>query len=404
MLHFADRTGLIRPSATLTFNAHVKRLKEHGQDITMFTAGQPDYEPPRILLEATKDAIDHRAHVYTPVLGETKLRELIADYLRKYKLNYTHSEIAVSSGIKLALANSLLILAGPGDEVIYPKVCWGTYIDMINLAGARAVSAEVDENFRVTPETLENVLSPRTKVLILNSPANPTGTVYSLDDLVKIAEFAVLHNVTVISDEIYSEIVHEGEHISIAAFENEVPGIRSLTITANGISKSMAVPGWRMGYVAGPSEFIEKFDAMQGTDASNAPSIVQFGLLETLKDEYKHELKRYFEEKLALLKRRRDVLIEGLKSITLNGKPALCVFAPTGAFYLWVDIRALKSDVYGKTSVEIRDNFLNLAGVGVTEGAAFGNDDYVRFSYAVVESEILRGVEKLKKYIEEVNT
>lgn len=399
MFTFSRRAEIIKPSATLTFNAYASSLKKAGRDIVLFTAGQPDYDPPRLLLEAAKHAIDHEKHSYTAVLGDKTLRERIASYLTKYNLTYKESEIAVSSGVKLALANTFLVLIDHGDEVIYPRIAWGTYIDMITLCGGKAVACELNEQFKMTPQEMRKTITPRTKAIIINSPSNPTGAVYTKHELIEIAKLAVEYNLSVVSDEIYSETVYGHGHISIASLEEEVPGIRDMTCTINGASKSLAIPGWRLGYTAAPENVIQKLDAIQGADASNAPSIVQFGLSEVLKDEHKVALEAYFEEKRQLLQSRRDMLVAGLQEIEYEGKPAFDVSIPEGAFYLWVNSAHLKNPRYGATSIDIRDRLLNEAGIAVTEGSAFGDDDYVRFSFATDQKDIEKGLQKLKTYL-----
>lgn len=393
---FAKRVLKIKPSPTLSFNAKVKEMKEAGKDIVMFTAGEPDLKPPKEFEEGLKEGIALGKFNYTAVLGEKKLRELAAKYLMKYELDYKWEEIAITQGGKGGISNLLLALVEKGEEVVIPEIRWASYDDEVILAGGKPRLAEVNEDFKVTPESLRKAITRKTKLFILNSPANPTGAVYSREELTELAKVIVEKGIYVLSDEIYSEIVFEGEQVSIASLEKEVPGIKERTFTLNGASKSLAIPGLRIGYLAGDKEVIKKIDCIQGANASNPNSLTQWGVRKALET----DLTGYFEEGLEAYQEKRKLMTEGLEGIQYRGKRAFMFKMPQGGFYLWVNIKNLKGKEFGRSSEEIALGLLEEAGVAAIPGKAFGDDNCLRFSFAVGKEEIKEGVGRLRKAIE----
>ena len=397
-MKISERASLIAPSATLSFDSKAKQLKAEGRDIVLLTAGQPDFLPPKRLVEATKLATENGEYAkYAPVIGTQLVRARIAQYLKKYGMQYEAANIAVSSGGKLSLANLMLTLIDPDDEVLIPSVFWVSYPDQVRLAHGVPVFVPVDKHFRMSAQEIERRITKKTVLLIVNSPANPTGTVYTRDEMLAIASVANKHNLTVISDEIYSELVYDSPHVSIATME----GMAQRTLVVSGASKCFAIPGWRLGYFAGPREIVEAFDRVQGADASNPNAPTMVGVAQALDPAHREEIEEYFALNRLDYKKRRDYFITELEKITYRGKRVFHAFRPDGAFYLWVNIAALKGETWGKNSDEIANNFLTQLGVAATKGSAFGNDDYLRFSFAVTQQTIQKAIERLKVGIEE---
>ena len=360
-----------------------------------FGAGEPDFDTPQHIKDAAVAAINAGFTKYTPAAGTLALRKAVADkFLRDNGLSYKPQNIVVSNGAKHSLVNAFTAICNPGDEVLLPAPCWVSYPEMIKLADGVPVIINTGEehDFKVTVANLEAALTPKTKALVLNSPSNPTGMVYTKEELESIADFAVKHNIYVISDEIYEKLIYEGEHVSIASFNDK---IKDLTIVINGVSKTYAMTGWRIGFAAANDAIAKAMANIQSHAASNPNSIAQAAAVAALdgSQEEVERMKRHFM-------RRRDFMVEEINKID-----GVSCKMPHGAFYIMMNISKLSGrELYGKTienADDIAELFLEKARVAVVPGTGFGAPQYVRWSYATSMDNIVEGLERLKKFLEE---
>ncbi|MDA8155665.1 MAG: pyridoxal phosphate-dependent aminotransferase [Actinomycetota bacterium] len=388
----SQRARDIKPSPTLAIDSKAKAMKAEGHDVISFGVGEPDFDTPENVKEAAIKAIKDGFTKYTAVGGIDKLKDAIIAKLEKDNgLKYARNEIIVSCGAKHSLYNIMQALLGPGDEVIIPSPYWVSYPEQVSLAGATPVFVRTTEQqgFMLTPEAFEKAVTPKTKALILNSPSNPTGFAYDRPALEKIARIAVRKNIYIISDEIYEKLVYDGtQHISIASLGED---IKAMAIVVNGVSKSHAMTGWRIGYAAGPAQLVKAMTSIQSQSTSNPTSIAQMAAVEALTGPQDSVLKMAAE-----FDKRRIRLWEGLNSI-----PGFECRKPNGAFYAFPKTSAL----YGKSpeissSSKLAMLLLEKAMVAVVPGDAFGDDDYIRLSYATSMKDIDRGLERIRKTLE----
>lgn len=397
-MKISKRIGKISPSLTLGITAKVRKMEKEGIKVIGFGAGEPDFDTPLNIKEKAKEAIDKGFTKYTPSSGIVELKEAICEKLKKdNRLDYKPEEIIVSCGAKHAIFNAIFTLCNEKEEVILPSPYWLSYPEMIKLAGAKPVIIEtsLENNFKVTPKELKRAISKKTKVFILNSPSNPTGMVYKKEELEEIAKLLVKYDIWCISDEIYEKLIYDDvEHISIASLGEE---IKKKTLVINGVSKSYSMTGWRIGYCAGPKEVIQAMSNLQDHTTSNPTSISQVAALEALRGN-QEDLKKMVKE----FKKRRDYMVEKVNSL-----PFLKTLKPEGAFYCWVNI----SEVLGKSiegrkinnSLEFTEVLLNLAQVAVVPGAPFGDDKYIRLSYATSMENIVEGLERMERFLKEID-
>jgi aspartate aminotransferase len=390
-MRLSRKTYSVKPSPTLAIDAKAKSLKSRGIDIINFGVGEPDFDTPENIKEAAIKAIRDGFTKYTPVGGIDELKVAIVEKLRKdNSLIYEKDEIIVSCGAKHCLYNIAEALFDAGDEVILPAPYWVSYPDQILLNGAVPVIIKTDEknSFRITPQLLEANISKKTKALILNSPSNPTGLAYDRKTLEAIAEIVIRHDFYVISDEIYEKLVYDGfQHISIASLSDE---IKRRTIVVNGISKSYAMTGWRIGFSAGPKEIINAMTNIQSQSTSNPTSIAQKAAVEALTG-----TQDFIPRMISEFDNRRKYMIERLNKI--NG--VMCI-SPVGAFYAFPNV----SSYYGKnfsaksinSSFDLSSYLLDEAKVAVVPGGAFGDDRYIRLSYATSISNIQKGLDRIE--------
>ena len=390
-MRLSKKTYSVKPSPTLAIDAKAKSLKASGVDVISFGVGEPDFDTPENIKEAAIKAIRSGFTKYTPVGGTDELKTAIIEKLKKDNgLIYEKNEIIVSCGAKHCLYNIAEALYDAGDEVILPAPYWVSYPDQIVLNGAVPVIVKTDEGnaFKITPEILEANLSKKTKALILNSPSNPTGLAYDRKSLEAIAEIAVKHDFYIISDEIYEKLIYDGfEHVSIASLGDE---IKQRTIVVNGISKSYAMTGWRIGFAAGPKDIINAMTNIQSQSTSNPASISQKAAVEALTGTQDFILKMVSE-----FDKRRKYMVERLNSI----KGVSCI-KPVGAFYAFPNV----SSYYGrsfkgnsiKSSMDLSAYLLDEAKVAVVPGAAFGDDRYIRLSYATSMENIQKGLDRIE--------
>ena len=389
----SQRIGSIAESATLKVDAKAKALQAQGRPVISYAAGEPDFPTPSNVVDAASAAvIDPRNHKYTPASGLPELREAIAQKtLRDSGLAASASQVIVTNGGKQAVYQAFATLLDPGDEVILPTPYWTTYPEAIKLAGGTAVDvfAGAEQDYLVTVEQLEAARTPRTKVLLFVSPSNPTGAVYSPAQTKAIGQWALEHGLWVISDEIYQNLVYDG--IRAVSIVEAVPELADRTILVNGVAKSYAMTGWRLGWMVGPDDAIKAAANLQSHLTSNVSNISQRAALEALTGpQGTVELMRQAFE------RRRSVIIEELNKIDGVVAPM-----PHGAFYAYADVRALLGRSWGgvraETSLDLADIILEQAEVAVVPGEAFGPSGYLRLSYALGDEPLLEGIRRLQR-------
>ncbi|HEY3346095.1 MAG TPA: pyridoxal phosphate-dependent aminotransferase [Nitrospirota bacterium] len=389
-MSLAKRVQSIKPSPTLAVDAKAKAMKAQGIDVIGFGAGEPDYDTPQNIKDAAIKAIQGGFTKYTPVGGTDELKDAIINKLKTDNgLEYSRAEVIVSTGAKHTLYNIAQALFGPGDEIIIPAPYWVSYPDqaLLNEATPVIVQTKEEDGFVLRPEAFEAAITPKTKALILNSPSNPTGLGYGKEALEAIAGIAVKHGIFVISDEIYEKLVFEGfKHVSIASLS---PEIKALTLTVNGLSKSHAMTGWRMGYAAGPKEIISAMTNIQSQSTSNTCSITQKAAVEALNgpQDAVETMRLEFD------KRRKYIVGR------LNAIPGVVCPTPKGAFYAFPRV----SSYFGKSfedkaingSSDLAAYLLDNAKVAVVAGEAFGAEGYIRLSYATSMANIEKGIDRI---------
>ncbi len=396
-MSLSKRASLISPSATLAITAKAKAMKAEGIDVLGFAAGEPDFDTPEHIKEEAKRAMDEGFTKYTPASGIQPLKEAIC---KKFKddngLDYKPSRIIVSCGAKHSLYNAIQVICEEGNEVILPSPYWVSYPEQIKLSGASPVIVETEEEngFKLTAELFSKSITKRTKLLILNSPGNPTGAVYSREELEATARVAVEKGVYVISDEIYEKIIYDGaKHWSIAGLN---PEIKELTIVINGVSKSYSMTGWRIGYAAARKEIIEAMSRLQSHSTSNPDSIAQRAALRAISAG-----QEAVKEMVAEFKKRRDYMVERLNSI----KGFSCL-KPQGAFYVFPNVSAVLGKSFNghriSDSSSLTELLLTKAKVAVVPGSAFGRDGYLRLSYATSMENIIKGLDNIERLMNKI--
>ncbi len=387
-IEIASRVGQIAPSLTLEIAARARAMKEAGLDICSFSAGEPDFDTPEHIKAAAVRALESGKTKYGPVAGEPELRAAIASKLqRDNDLAYTPEQVIVTNGGKFSLYSLFQVLLEPGDEAIVPAPYWLSYPEMIGLAGGSpiVVPTTAASGYKLSPEQLRAAISPRTKLVIINSPANPTGSVYSPAELEALAEVIVSANILAISDEIYENIIYDGaQHVSLGSLG---PEIFARTILSNGFAKSYAMTGWRVGYVAAPPEVIRAMAALQSHSTSNVCTFAQYGAIAALTEPSTRTVEMY----RAFAARRTRVLNR------LAAIPNLSCPVPMGAFYAFVNFSRTG---YGSSTQFCRD-LLETARVAVVPGIAFGADDCFRLSYATDLATLDEGLLRLQRFVSE---
>jgi aspartate aminotransferase len=391
----SERIGKVKPSPTLAVDAKAKAMKAAGVNLISFGAGEPDFDTPDNIKEAAIRAIREGFTRYTDVGGIEDLKEaIIKKFKEDNKLTYSRDEVVVNCGGKHSFYNLAQVLFQKGDEVIIPAPYWVSYPPMVMLADAEPVILETSEKngFKVTPEALLKALTPRTKALVLNSPSNPTGAMYDPADLKEIAQIAVEKDFFVISDDIYEKIVFDGRSfISIAAFNQK---IKERTLVLNGVSKTYAMTGWRIGYMAGPADIIKSVAKLQSQSTSNPTSIAQKAALEALNgpQDFVAMMCEEFEK-------RRNYMVA-----RLNALEGITCYKPQGAFYVFPNVSAYYGKSYkGKIirdSNSLTEFLLEEAKVAVVPGGGFGADDYIRLSFAASMEDIREGLDRIERGIQ----
>jgi len=389
-----SRIAKVVGSSTLAITAKAKELKAKGCDVVNFAAGEPDFDTPSSIKAAAIQAIENGFTKYTPSIGTLELRKAIAEKFKKdNQLEYTPAQIVVNCGAKHSIFNAILALCDDDDEVILPSPYWVSYPEMIKVAGAKPVILRTtqEHNFKIMPHQLKEAITPKTKLLILNSPSNPTGMVYTREELLDISNMLMEKGIFCLSDEIYEKIIYDAqEHVSIASL---CPEIKELTIVVNGVSKSYAMTGWRIGYAAGNREIITAMSNLQSHSTSNPASISQKAALAAL--EGPQEPLRHM---VAEFVKRRDYIVERLNSI--NGISCL---KPQGAFYVFPDISKILGRAFKGQSIKddlfLAEILLAEAKVAVVPGSAFGSDHNLRVSYATSMGKIIEGLNRIEEFV-----
>ncbi len=397
-MKLSQRAQKVSASLTLAISAKANKLKEAGENVISFGAGEPDFETPQYICDAACEALEIGFTRYTAASGYENLKEAVVEkFKRDNQLNYDKDQIIVSNGAKHSLFNTFQAILNPGDEVIIPVPYWLTYPETVKMGGGTPVFLDTDEEdgFKINVDKLKDKINKNTKALILNSPSNPTGSIYSKDELEEIAKLAVENDILVISDEIYEKIVYDGnKHISIASLNKD---IKELTIVINGVSKAYAMTGWRIGYAAGPKKIIEIMSNIQSHATSNPNSIAQYASNAGLRGDHS-----FMKQRRNKFSERRDFMYEKINSIE-----GLSCLKPGGAFYIMMNIE----DILGKKTAGkvIEDSFsfaeelLDEKKVAVVPGVAFGADNYIRLSYANSLENIKEGLNRIEKFIKELS-
>jgi aspartate aminotransferase len=383
-MDLASRVNELTPSLTLAIDSKAKALRAEGVDVYSFGAGEPDFDTPEHIKAAAIEALNAGFTKYTPSSGMPELRAAISEKFKKDNgLDYKPSEIIVSNGAKQSCFNAILAVCGEGDEVIIPAPYWLSYPDMVRLAGAEPVIVQTtqENDWKMTPAQFEEAMSPRTKMVIINSPGNPTGSVYSKEELRALVEVAADEEITILSDEIYESLTYDGaEHVSVASL---TPEARDLTITVNGFSKAYAMTGWRLGYLGAPEKIAKAIDSMQSHSTSGPCSFAQKGGLAALTGS--QQCVADMREEFNI---RREYMFERLSAIH-----NVTAVKPKGAFYMLANISKL-----GMTSTNFADRLLSKANVAVVPGIAFGDDRVVRLSYATGLDVIKPGLDRFEDF------
>lgn len=390
MTQLSDCLKRLSPSATLAMSQKSNEMKANGIDVINMSVGEPDFNTPDHIKEAAKKAVDDNFSRYSPVPGYVDLRKAIVEKLKnENQLEYGVTEISVSNGAKQCVCNAVLALVNPGEEVIIPAPYWVSYPEMVEIAGGKSVYIDTDlsTNFKITPEQLENAITEKTRMLILCSPSNPTGSVYSKDELEALAEVIKKHeNLYVVSDEIYEHISYIGNHESIAQF----PGMRERTIIINGVSKAYAMTGWRIGFLAAPEWIVKGCNKLQGQYTSGPCSVSQ----KAAEAAYTGS-QQCVEDMRLVFERRRNLIVKLAKDI-----PGLEVNVPEGAFYLFPKCSSFFGKEYGKYKISNSTDFamylLEEGHVATVSGDAFGAPDYFRMSYATDDKTITEALNRIK--------
>lgn len=387
----SDRINSLTTSQTLAMAALARELKAQGKDIISLSLGEPDFNTPDFIKAAAKKAIDENYSTYSPVDGYLELKEAICrKFKRDNNLTYTPAQIVVSTGAKQSLYNIAQVMINPGDEVILPAPYWVSYAEIIKIAGGIPVEVptSVESDFKITPDQLAQAITPKTKMIWYSSPCNPSGSVYSREELTALSDIILQHdNLYVVSDEIYEHINFSGTFCSIAS----IPGMFDRTITVNGVAKAFAMTGWRIGYIGAPEIIAKACTKMQGQVTSGANSIAQRATITAVDAD-----PSVLNDMVAAFQRRRDLVVSLIQDI-----PGMKINVPEGAFYVFPDV----SSFFGKTLrgklIQNADDFsmylLSEANVATVTGDAFGNPNCIRFSYATSEEVLTEALRRIKE-------
>ena len=391
-MKISKRALSIPASMTLEVTAKVNQLKKEGKSIIGFTAGEPNFNTPDYIIKSGKEAMDKGITKYTPVAGMLELKKAICKkFLIDNGLEYTPDQIVVSDGAKASLFHAVYALVGDGDEVIIPAPFWFSYEEQVKICGGKCVivNTKAENGYKMTADELENAITDKTTTIMLNSPSNPTGAIYSKEELEALAKVVEKYNLTVISDEIYEKLIYDGKkHVSIASVSNYM---KENTIVINGVSKTYAMTGWRIGYLACSKELASVISRVQGHTTSNACSISQYACITALGggEEIIESMKNAFDD-------RRKYMMSRIDKLNLN------YIKPEGAFYIFIDITPFIGKSVNGTKIEGSMSFASILtehGVAVIPGLPFHADNFIRLSYAVSMEDIVSGFDRIEEFI-----
>lgn len=396
-MNLSKKAGNISPSITLSITAKANELKAQGVDVVSFGAGEPDFNTPQNIINSAIKAMQDGKTKYTPAGGILELKKTIC---KKFKedngLDYTTDQITISTGAKQCLANVFMAILNPGDEILIPIPYWVSYPELVKLADGVPVFVETlkENNYKYTIEDLEKAVSDKTKAILINSPNNPTGTIYNREELIEIAEFAKKHDLLIISDEIYEKLIYDGEkHISIASLSEDA---FERTVVINGVSKTYAMTGWRLGYMAASKEITKLMTSIQSHMTSNVNTIAQYAAIEALNGPIE-DLNTMVKE----FERRRNFMVDRLSKID-----GVSIIKPSGAFYIMVNISSYFNTTFKgeeiKNSLDFSRVLLDEEKVAVIPGAGFGLDEYIRLSYATSMDIIETGIDRIAMFINKI--
>ena len=396
-MNLSKKAGNISPSITLSITAKANELKAQGVDVVSFGAGEPDFNTPQNIINAAIKAMQDGKTKYTPAGGILELKKTIC---KKFKddnnLEYKPDQITISTGAKQCLANTFMAILNPGDEVLIPVPYWVSYPELVKLADGVPVFVETlkENNYKYTIADLEKAVSDKTKAILINSPNNPTGTIYDKAELMEIAEFAKKYNLLIVSDEIYEKLIYDGEkHVSIASLSQDA---FERTIVINGVSKTYSMTGWRLGYVAASKEITKLMTSIQSHMTSNVNTITQYATIEALNGPVE-DLNNMVKE----FERRRNFMVDKLSNID-----GVSIIKPSGAFYIMVNVSSYFNTTFKveeiKNSVDFARVLLDEEKVAVIPGAGFGLDEYVRLSYATSMEIIERGIDRIAAFLNKI--
>lgn len=397
MAQLSQRLLAMEESATLAMSRLSRELKAEGRDIISLSLGEPDFFTPQFIKDAALEAMNNNFTQYTPVNGYDDLRESISvKFKRDNNLNYTKNQIVVSTGAKQSIANVVMSLVDNGDEVLIPAPYWVSYVEIVKVAEGTPVivHASIDTDFKITPAQLEAGITPKTKMIIFSTPCNPTGSVYSKEELKGLADVIVKYpKIVVISDEIYEHINFSGKHESLAQFEN----IYNQVVTVNGVSKAWAMTGWRVGYIGAPQYIADACNKVQGQFTSGTCSIAQKASIAAMKAD-----PSVLKDMISAFHSRRDLVLKGLSEI--NG---VISNVPEGAFYVFPDVSSFFGKAYNGTKIndasELCMYLLNESNVALVSGEAFGDPNCIRISYAASEETLVEALKRIKGALEKLN-
>ncbi|EKQ51161.1 MULTISPECIES: pyridoxal phosphate-dependent aminotransferase [unclassified Clostridium] len=396
-MNLSKKAGNISPSITLAITAKANELKSQGVDVISFGAGEPDFNTPENIIQAAIKAMNEGKTKYTPAGGLLELKQTICNKFKNDNgLEYKPSQITISTGAKQCLANVFMAALNPGDEVLIPVPYWVSYPELVKLADGVPVIVETSEekNYKYTVADLEKALTSRTKAIVLNSPNNPTGTIYHEDELLDIANFAKEHDLLIISDEIYEKLIYDGEkHISIASLNDDA---YERTVVINGVSKTYAMTGWRLGYVAASEKITKLMTSIQSHMTSNVNTIAQYAAIEALNGPVE-DLNNMIKE----FENRRNFMISKLEKLF-----EVSIIRPSGAFYIMVNISSYLNTTFKdqviNDSVDFAKVLLEEEKVAVIPGAGFGLDGYIRLSYATSIDIIENGIDRISTFLSKI--
>jgi len=392
-LELSKRAQKVSASLTLAISAKAKKLKEAGEHVISFGAGEPDFDTPQYICDAAREALEIGFTRYTPVSGYEDIKEaIIYKFKNDNDLLYKNDQIIVSNGAKHSLFNTFQAILNPGDEVIIPVPYWVTYPETVKMSGGKPVFLETNEkdNFKINIDKFKHIINKKTKALILNTPSNPTGSIYTQKELEKIADIAVKNEIVVVSDEIYEKLIYdEKEHVSIAAINDD---IKDLTIVINGVSKAYAMTGWRIGYAAGPKDIIKIMTNIQSHSTSNPNSIAQYASNAALRGDHS-----FMNERRDKFIERRDYMYKKINLIQ-----GISCLKPEGAFYILMNIKEIIDGGEIDGSFSFAEKLLDKKRVAVVPGIAFGVDNFIRLSYANSLNNIKEGLNRIEKFVNEI--